>query len=181
MAFNKLVRGMWCVAGTAGGGGGREAPAHPPAPSCGLYLLPGCSQSGFFPAHSRQEKRPGSLQQLKPPPKCPEAKCDCSPGWRAATRVPPGPCSVCWFWFWGSQCAYVCGRHLSWAEAEVALGVQDHSSEGSSGLGVADLSHHAHQHGARQAGHYSSTHPASSAHTSPEVCTRRACTLRVHS
>ena len=49
------------------------------------------------------------------------------------------------------------GGHRRWAEAEVALGVQDHSPRGSSGLAFADLNHHAHQHGARQAGHYSST------------------------
>lgn len=125
--MNKLVRGMWC-GWHSRGGGGREAPAHPPAQA--VASISSQAVLIWLSAHSRQEKRPGSLQRLKPRQKCPEACATAAPGMGGSNEGPsPGlALPVCWFWFWGSQCAFVWWTHLSWAEAEVALGVQDHSS-----------------------------------------------------
>lgn len=144
---------MWCVAGTAGGGGGEGRYQSPSSPSCGLYLLPGCSDS--LSAHSRQEKRPKLTSAAEATAKMSRGMCDCSPGWGQQRGSSPWALlSQCWFWFWGANvlsCADgPVGQRLRWP-----WGVQTYP--GSSGLAFADLSHHAHQHGARQAGHYSST------------------------
>lgn len=148
---------MWCVAGTAGGWWGKGGTSSPSSPSCGLYLLPGCSDLAFGSQQTGKEARLTSAAEATA--KMSRGMCDCSPGWGGSNEGPSLGLAlpVCWFWFWGSQCAFVCGRHLSWAEAEVALGGPGPLIRGSSGLAFADLSHHAHQHGARQAGHYSST------------------------
>ena len=118
--------GAWLA--QQGGGGGREAPAHPPAQA--VASISSQAVLVWLSAHSRQEKRPGSLQRLKPPPKCPEASVTAARDGGAATRVPP--------WALLSQCVgsgsggvnvlscvdgISAGQRPRWP-----WGVQDHSS-----------------------------------------------------
>ena len=149
---------------------GKGAPAHPPARA----VASASSQAVpvWLLTHSRQEKRPGSFQRLKPPPKCPEASVTPARDGGAATRVLPGlALPVWWLWFWGSQCAFVCGWHLSWADAKVALGGPGPLIQGQQWSSICRPQSPCPPAWWPPGRSLLIHHPASSTHTSPEVCT----------
>lgn len=108
--FNKLVRGTWCSTNTAGGSGRKGAPAHPLARA----VASASSQAVlvWLSTHSRQEKRPGSSQRLKPLPKCPEASVTPAQDGAGSNEGPSLGLAlpVGWFWFWGQLMCFRVGR-----------------------------------------------------------------------
>ena len=109
--------------------------------------------------HSRQEET-RLISAAEAIAKMSRGKCDPSSGWGRQQRGSlPGPCSPSRLVLvLGAVNVFPCGEGISAGQRpRWPWGVQDHSPRGSSGLAFADLNHHAHQHGAHQAGHYSST------------------------
>ena len=88
--FNKLVRGMWCTASTAGGQG-EGGTSSPSSPSCGLCLLPGRSGLTFDSQQTGKEARLISASEATT--KMSRGKRDPSPGWGGSDEGPSGPCS----------------------------------------------------------------------------------------
>ena len=88
--FNKLVRGMWCTASTAGGQG-EGGTSSPSSPSCGLCLLPGRSGLAFDSQQTGKEARLISASEATT--KMSRGKRDPSPGWGGSDEGPSGPCS----------------------------------------------------------------------------------------